>query len=702
MIMRLSRLVLIALFAPAALAAQARRPITHEDVFLMKRLASPALSPDGRWAVISVTEPSYTESEATTDLWIVPADGSAQPRRLTSSRGGEGGATWSPDGRRIAFSARREGDDVAQLYILDIAGGGEAQRVTTISTGAGSPQWRPDGRALLFVSRVHPGAASDSANRAEAAARRARRYNARVYEGFPIRFFDQWLDDLSPHLFVVELEGPGSTPLDLLAGTRLAAEPGFGSGGANQGLPAVWAPDGESVIFAASRNRNEAAFAEVVTHLFQVSSRGGEPRQLTTGGDYTSPRFSPDGRTLYALASPSTEFVFNHNRLVAWAWPALGAPRTVAGDTAHSAGAFVPSPDGRSVYLMSQLPGRTAIFRAAATGDRLDEVGRQGRGSYGAMAIGGTTAAPSLVAIWESAVNPPELVRVELPTGRTTPLTRFNAERAAQLDWQPVREFWFTSSRGRRIHNFVVVPPGFDSTRQYPLFTVIHGGPHSQWLDQFVLRWNYHLLGAPGYVVLLTNYTGSTGFGERFARNIQGDPLRTPGDEINEAVDEAIRQFRFVDANRLVAGGASYGGHLANWLAVTSTRYRALISHAGLWDLESQYGTSDVVYGRERNVGSPPWEDHPLWRDQSPMRHAGNLRTPVLVTVGERDYRVPMNNAIEFWTALQRMRVPSRFIVFPTENHWILNGENSRFFYREVHAWIARWLEVPAPAVGGS
>ena len=221
----------------------------------------------------------------------------------------------------------------------------------------------------------------------------------------------------------------------------------------------------------------------------------------------------------------------------------------------------------------------------------------------------------------------------------------------------------------------------------------MHGGPHTMWTDAFVVRWNYHLLAQPGYVVLLTNYSGSTGFGEKFAQAIQFDPLEGPANEINEAADEAIKRFPFIDATRQAAGGASYGGHLANWMGVTTTRYKALVSHAGLFDLGQQWGTSDTIYGRERNVGGPPWEGAELWTKQSPLHRAGNLKTPMLVTVGERDYRVPMNNAIQLWSALQRMKVPSRLIVFPEENHWVLRGENSRFFYNEVHGWLARWLK---------
>jgi dipeptidyl aminopeptidase/acylaminoacyl peptidase len=278
-----------------------------------------------------------------------------------------------------------------------------------------------------------------------------------------------------------------------------------------------------------------------------------------------------------------------------------------------------------------------------------------------------------------------------MATGARTPLTSFNTERAAGLDLAPLQEFWFTSAKGRRIHNFVALPPGFDPAKTYPLFVVIHGGPHGQWMDQWMVRWHYHLLGAPGYIILLTNFTGSTGFGEAFAQNIQGDPLDTPGREILEAVDEALTRYP-VDSMRMAAGGASYGGHLTNWLAVTTTRFKALVSHAGLFDQVAQWTTSDVTYGREVNMGGPVWEGGALWQTQNPIMKAPNLKTPMLVTAGERDYRVPLNNTLQLWSVLQRQRVPSRLIVFPDENHWILKGENSRFFYSEVHAWLARWL----------
>src|SRR5678815_3260308 len=244
---------LLVFTAASALAQGAKRPITHEDVWLMKRVGAPVVSPDGRSIVFSLVEPAYDEKDQVSDLWLVSSDGSSAPRRLTSTKAGESGAAWSADSRRIAFSARREGDEVAQIYIIDVAGGGEAVRVTSLSTGARSPQWRPDGKAILFTSTVYPGALDDDANRKIAAERRARKYRARVYEGFPIRNWDRWIEDTQTHVFVQPLDS-NAAAIDLISKSALVREPGFAgrAGSGTDELDAIWAPDGQSVIFVAS------------------------------------------------------------------------------------------------------------------------------------------------------------------------------------------------------------------------------------------------------------------------------------------------------------------------------------------------------------------------------------------------------------------------------------------------------------------
>ncbi len=693
----------VSLMAAPPLHAQSagKKTITHELIWLMKRVGAPIPSPDGRWVIFPVTEPAYDDKDQVADLWIVPADNSAKPRRLTFSKSSEGGVAWSPDSQRIAFSAKREGDEMNQIYVMDVVAGGEAVRVTSLSTGARSPQWRPDGKALMFVSSVYPGAKDDEANKKIATERKGQKYRARVYDSFPIRHWDKWLEDTQVHLFVQTLE-PEAKAKDLLAGTKFVAEPGFGGSLGNSGdeINAVWTPDGQSIIFVATTNRNVSAYAPSNTLLYRISAAGGEPVAITSGtNSFSQPLFSPDGKALYFSITPENDRVYNLSRLGMIAWPTAGNSAVKVMTTAfdRSVGSFAVTPDSKTIYLLAEEAGHEKLFRLPADGGEVKLVFDLKQGVYTNLRIPNKASAPLLFANWESAVNPNEVVRIDPKAGRHERLTDINVERAAQIDWLPLKHFWFTTKAGNKVHSLVALPPNFDERKKYPLLVLIHGGPHSMWRDQFFLRWNYHLLAQPGYVVLLTDYTGSTGYGEKFAQAIQGDPFIGPSADLNEAADEAVRIYPFIDGSRMAAGGASYGGHLANWLQGTTTRYKALISHAGLINLESQWGTSDTIYHREVNNGGPVWEQGKVWREQNPIRFAKNFRTPILLTVGENDFRVPLNQTLENWSVLQRLRIPSRLIIFPEENHWIQKGENSRFFYREVHAWLGKYLKSETP-----
>ena len=701
--LRICILIAACVAGPAAAMAEssaARKPITHESLWMMKRVGAPAASPNGKWVVYSVLEPSYEPDKAVSDLWLVATDGVKPPHRITNTKAPEGDVAWSYDSSSIAFTTKRETDEVEQVYILNLAEGGEARRLTNVSTGASNPKWRPDGKAILFESFVYPNAQDDEANKKVAAERKARKYNVRAYEHFPIRYWNQWLDDRQPTVMVQSTE-PGSAPKDILSGSTLARTSGFSGTETDTSvtLAPLWSPDGREVLMVATTERWHAAYSHVGYRLYRMPAEGGEPAIVTpASGVYAEASFSPDGKSLFFKYEMQDLEVYHLPRLYKVAWPAAGEPTLVARDFDREPSRYALTPDSKLVYLLAPEAGKENLYRVAADGGKPALGLEPATGGYASLQIPEKAAKPILIAGYGSSVSPTEIVRID-PARRThANLTHVNTAAAAAIDWQTPQHFYFTSAKGRNIHNMIVLPPAFDAAKKYPMLVLIHGGAASNNPDQIGLRWNYHLLAAPGYVILMTDYTGSTSFGEKFAQAIKLDPLRTPGDEINQAVDETIKRFPFVDGSRLCAAGASYGGHLANWIEATTTRYKCIVSHAGEVNLTSQWGTSDGMYGREVTNGGPPWEGNPVWRDQSPLTYAGNWKTPMLLSIGERDFRVPLNNTLENWSALQRMQVPSRLLVWPDAWHWILKPEDSRHFYEEVQRWLATYLKDAPPA----
>ncbi|HTM48484.1 MAG TPA: S9 family peptidase [Bryobacteraceae bacterium] len=675
------RLALLLLLG--AVAQAQKRPITHEDVWLMKRTADPVVSPDGHSVVFSLTEPDYDPAKQSADLWIVPADGSALPRRLTSTLAPENGAVFSPDGSRLGFVTRREGDDGAQVYIMPMAGG-EARRLTNVPGGVSNPQWRPDGKAILFEADYDPIAAE----------RKQRKSTARIFDSMPIRHWNAWLDEKKRHIFVQEVDG-GTAPLDVLRGSRLAESPGF-AGPFNdtgaQNLQAIWTPDGKSIVFTALVNRNEMMSARVESGLFAVPASGGEPRTLTDRGQsFSKPRFSPAGDALYALqrrgAAPGGR-LYSLERLARFAWPLSGKPAITTEAWDRSVSAFSISPDGRTVYLEAEDNGFDQVFRIAAEGGKVERLFKVERGGY--TAARPATGGP--IALFQTSLQPPELVRLNVAARSHTALTHFNAERVAQIDAPDPIHHWFTAKNGKRIHSILFLPPQFDKTKRYPVVVFPHGGPYAMSKDAFSTRWNNHLLTSPGYVALATNYTGSTGFGEKFTDDIEKDVLRGPAQEILEAIAEAARAYPFIDQSRQSAVGASYGGYLMNWFNGHTKQFKCIVNHAGAINNESQYGANDGGLDRELRMGGPIWEKGGQWNDQSPIRYSGSFQTPTLLTQGELDFRVPLNESMTTFKILQRRKVPARLVIFPDEGHWILKGENSRLHMQEVLAWLKRFL----------
>ncbi len=682
----MKRFILIFFILLAALSsyAQSKKPITHEDMWGMKRVAAPAVSPDGKWVIFGLTEPSYDEKEQVNDVWIVSTEGSSAPRKLTAGKAGESGYAWSPDGKYVAFVAKRDGEEESQIYLLNFKEGGEAQKLTSLTTGASSPKWSPNGKMILFNSNVFPLVYVDSLNKKMIDEKKKIKYKARVYTTFPIRDWDHWRDEKQTHAFVQSIE-PGSQARDIFSEVAISKLEGF------QFYNATWTIDNSEIVFAASADFNTAAYQEISSHLYKVSIRGGDATKLTSDkNDYADPQFTADGKYLLASTNPNNNYkIYNLNKLVRFDWPTLQNKTIISDKLDRPINNYVTRQD--QVYMSVEDQGRDKIFLLSINGGEAKVLSQASTGCHTNVSVS-TGSEIVIVSNFESTIMPAEIVMLNANDNHTA-LTKFNEVALSSLDLVPTEVIWFTSSRGKKIRSLVVKPAGFDAAKKYPLFVVIHGGPAGAWKENWGYRWNYQLLAKPGYILLLTDYTGSTGYGEKFSQEIQYDPFRGPANEINEAAADAIKCFSYIDASRQACGGASYGGHLANWMQATTTHYKCLISHAGLVNSLSQWGTSDGIYGREVMNGGAPWLQTKTWKDQNPYKFASNFKTPMLVTVGELDYRVPVNNSIENWHILQRQKVPSKLIVFPEENHWILKAENSRFFYNEVQAWLGHYLK---------
>ena len=681
---KLAYFLLAAFCLSVTLQAQTKSPLTHEAMWMMKRVAAPEVSPDGMWVIFSVQDPSYDEKEISNDLWIAPSDGSSKPRRLTFSKSAETGYKWSPDSHSIAFSAKREEDEVPQVYIMNIKDGGEAQRLTNLSTGAAGPQWSPDGKMILFTNKVFPYAFTDSLNKKAAADRKKIKYNVRVYNSFPIRNFDQWNDDRSNHAFVQSIE-PASVAKDIFTSVSAIVKEGFNFGGS-----ICWAPSGQDVIFSAITDYNTAAYQKPTAQLYKLSILGGNAVQLTNdGSNYTNPAFTSDGKYLFCqVEANNNNKVYNLAKLVRFNWPSFSDKAILANTLDRPVNSFKLA--GNTAFMSIEDQGNDRLFTLDIITGQTKPISNLKDGSYTGISVSGDGKV--IVSLYENASMPPEVVRINTPSKTPSFLSAFNEDALSKIDLGEPEVIWFTSSRGKKIKSLLIRPPGFDASKKYPLFVVMHGGPAGAWKNNWGYRWNYHLLASPGYVLILTDYTGSTGYGEKFSQDIQFDPLKGPADEINEAAADAVKRFAFIDGSRQAAGGGSYGGHLANWMQATTTNYKCLIAHAGMVNSESQYATSDVMFGREVMNGGPPWLGSKLWQDQNPIRFAAQFKTPVLITIGERDFRVPINNSIENFGVLQRLKIPSRLIVFPEENHWILKPENSRYWFKEVHEWLKKYL----------
>ena len=427
-----------------------------------------------------------------------------------------------------------------------------------------------------------------------------------------------------------------------------------------------------------------------------MAASGGEPKRLTPEGwDVGAPTFRPDGKALYATHQRNAvkSKIYSLTRLARWDWPAASAPVLLTEAWDRGVSAFSISPDSSMIVIEAEDDGFDKLFRLPARGGKVELLVAPKEGGYsGVLSTRG-----GLIGKYGSSIQPPQIAKIDAAAGTHKMITSFDAETIAKIDWDSPVHYWFTAKNGKKIHNLIVKPPAFDASRKYPLLIFPHGGPNAMSKDAFSTRWNSHLLASRGYVLLQTNYTGSTGFGEKFADDIERDVLRGPVNETLEAIEEALKKYPYIDRTRQAAAGASYGGYMMNWMNGHTKQFRCLVNHAGAVNNESQYGTNDGGLSRELRMGVPVFEKGGQWNDQSPIRYSAGFATPMLITQGELDFRVPLSESMTTFKILQRLKVPTRLLTFPDEGHWILKGENNKLHMQEVLAWLKKYLEPSTP-----
>ncbi len=676
--MRLASVLLALLVATAA--AQQKHPITFEEMFTMGRVADPQVSPDGQWVAFVVTEYDIDANRGNSDLWLVAIDGS-EARRLTSNAAADFSPRWSPDGRQLAFVSTRSGK--AQIWLLPLDGG-EARQLTTTSTGASGPVWSADGKWILFTSRVYPDCESDDCNRRRDQERAESKVKARVIDQLLFRHWNSWRDGKWSHLFVVSASegGPGR---DLIRG-RLDVPP-IALGGAQD---YVFSPDGKNVTYVA--NTDPMVAISTNNDLFTIPVEGGSPRKLTSNpANDNYPQYSPDGRFIAYRAQLRAGFESDRYRLMIYD-RRTGRVTNLTENLDRSIGSYTWSPDGKAIYFTAVDQGYSSIHRLDVASHRVSRLTEK---SYNAN-VAVTPDGKTLIFRRQSMRQPFEIYRADVNGRKVRALTHVNDARLADIDMNAPEEVWYEGAGGTKVHGFLLKPPAFDPAKKYPLVLLVHGGPQGMWADGFHFRWNAQMFAAPGYVVFMPNPRGSTGYGQKFTDEISRDWGGKAYEDIMRGVDYVLAHYPFVDSTRMVAAGASYGGYMMDWILGHTDRFRAIVSHDGVFNTVSMYFSTEELWFPEWEFGGTPWTNKALYEKWSPHNYVANFKTPTLVIHSQNDFRVPLEQGLSLFTALQRMKVPSRLLYFPDEDHFVTKPQNARLWWKTIYEWFDRWLGTEA------
>jgi dipeptidyl aminopeptidase/acylaminoacyl peptidase len=659
-----------------SLNAQSKRAMTIEDMWNMKRIGGYDVSPDGKTIAFAVTTYKMETNKGNSDIYLIDSDGK-NIRPFKNSEVGESAPKFSPDGKKIAYSKK------GQIWIAN-TDGSDDQQLTGLSTGASGLVWSKDGAKMLFVSDVYPECPDDESNKKMDEAKEANPVKASTFTELMYRNFDHWRGEKRSHLFLFDLNKKEAIDLTLKSTSDVPPVD----------LGTEWdynfSPDGKEIAF--TMNTDKVVATSTNNDIFIINpddvKKGETPEKtlisLSKGND-CQPVYSPDGRYIAYTSMARAGFEADKKSIMLYN-RGTKQTRNLTEKIDLTAGQIVWSPDSKYIFFEAPCQLNNSIYRInILNGDNILFLKEHVNNTLVLSKDGQT-----LYFKQQRSSLPFEIFKLDATSGGTEQLTYVNKELLSQITFNEIESFWSEGAEGAKVQSLLVKPPFFDPEKKYPLIFLIHGGPQGEWNDDFHYRWNTQLFASRGYVVVATNPRGSNGYGQKFCDEISRDWGGKVYTDLMNAVNYALANYKFIDAKNTFAAGASYGGYMINWLEGHTDRFNALVSHDGVFDMESMYGSTEELWFSNWEYGAPYWVDKTDYEKFSPNKFIKNFKTPMLLIHGGQDFRIPETQAFELFTALQLMNVDSKFLYFPDETHFVQKPQNSRLWWNTVFDWFEK------------
>lgn len=654
-------------------------PFSVHDMLAMDRISEPQVSPDGKSIVFTLRKTDLEANRGRTDLWLVDVEGK-NLRQLTSHPADDFSPRWSPCGKYIWFLSTRSGS--SQVWGIMVAGG-EARQFTDLPLDVNNLLISPAGKNLAFTLDVYPDYLTIEGTKKKLDEIASRKATGQIYEQLFIRHWDTWNDGRRSHLFVMSVKG--GQPVDLMPGMNADA-PSKPFGGAEE---ITFTPDGLGLVFTARHVGREEAWSTDFDLYYVPFDGSQDPECLTEANRAwdTQPAFSPDGKTLAYLAMSRPRYEADRFRIVLRSWPD-GAERVLTENWDRSPSSICWSADGKIIYATAENIGQISLFAIDVKTGTVKTVVKEGTVSSTAV------AGNRIVYGVDNLKSPVELFSANPDGSDPRAITQINSEKLAQARLGDYEQFSFKGWNDETVYCYVVKPIDFDPAKKYPIAFLIHGGPQGSFGNHFHYRWNPQAYAGAGYASVMVDFHGSTGYGQAFADAIRGDWGGKPLVDLQKGLAAALERYPWMNGDRVGALGASFGGYMINWIAGNwSDRFRCLVSHDGNLDERMAYFDTEELWFPEWDHQGIPWTNPDGYEKQNPINFVKNWKTPILVVHGGLDYRVVVTQGIATFTAAQRLGIPSKFLYFPDENHWVLKPHNSILWHETVIGWLDQWLK---------